>query len=150
MAEKPDPVRAVAERLLGDESLRGALTDDGFTPLLNWGLAALKHCAGISADRASLERQGKIIHDVIAEAVAVAETGRFGDMNRLLALQPGSPVPGPLAQVKLGDDADENAIGLAVALTTMLTTPLPLLPPKPTSGEATKPPRPGRSRRPKH
>ncbi len=122
MADKNDAVRRVTERLLGDEALGGELTDDGIAPLLRWAADAVKAFAPSAKDAAAVEEYGGLVRGVLEEAVAAAEDGKIADLHKLLAWRGDAPADGVsrLTQVRLGDDADDNAVRLAAALRTLL------------------------------
>ena len=140
MPDATDPTRAAAERLMADESLGGDLTDDGFGPLLTWGLAALRTFAARTPDPAAVGRYGEVVRGVLAAAVTAAETGKVAAPANLLAFLPDPSAAAPLAQLRLGDDPDENAARLASALRLLLEAapaPVPLM--KSTPAPAAKP-----------
>jgi hypothetical protein len=72
-------LEGVAERLLGDERLRGSLTDDQFQPLLDWALAALERAAADGAREPEhvatrrLEAELATVREVLATVDRLAE-----------------------------------------------------------------------------
>ena len=69
----------LAERLLGDERLRGSLTDKQFQPLLDWALAALERAAADGAREPEhlttrrLEAELATVREVLATVDRIAE-----------------------------------------------------------------------------
>lgn len=128
MGDAETLARGAVEALLDDEALRGDLSDEGFGPLLDWGVGTLTALArelarapdGATA-RARLAAAGKAVKGVIAAAVTAAQGGTPEDLRALLREAPLARDPAARARVaaiglRLSDDADINAARLARAL----------------------------------
>lgn len=127
MADAAALAQSAAETLLGDETLRGDLTDDGFGPLLDWALAALKAAAARAAALPDAEAEAQMsaaterVRATLEAAVQAAQGHTRADLLALLR----APLPAlsgrtrsllALAGFRLGDDADANAVRLAKVL----------------------------------
>ena len=115
------------EPISEDETLRGSLTDDGFNPLVEWASQALLSAAEDAAklpdpdasDR--MDSAGEAVKRVMAAVVQAAASRDRGDLLALLqapliARRLPTRARLAVAEMRLGDDADENAKALTAAL----------------------------------
>ncbi len=123
MAEKEDLARSAAERLSEDESLRGDLSDVGFGPLLDWGIAAAQAYNPKAKDAAAMDTYTTRLRGVIQSAVETAQAGKLDDPAPLLDFETDhkDKLKADLTALKLGDDPDANAQQIATALQAALT-----------------------------
>ncbi|NWJ98066.1 MAG: hypothetical protein HXX20_20100 [Chloroflexi bacterium] len=115
-----------AERLSEDEALRGNLTDEGFSPLLEWAIEAVlvyaRNLESVTPEEA-MDSYASRLKRVIQEAVASAETGKLDDPSALLNFELVHPeaIRQKLILLELQkDDPDANAIQISRVLTEAL------------------------------
>lgn len=120
-----DLANPAIERLAEDESLRGELTDDGFTPLQNWAFARLQRIAHEAAHhpdpQAAMDGYTAQIRAFVQAAVQSAENKSLGDLPdqvkpRVVLAKDVPAVVNALRQIAFTDDADANAQAIAAAL----------------------------------
>jgi hypothetical protein len=118
MAAAEEWVRGAMERLSEDEALRGDLSDQGFGPLLDWGMAAVQACAAKVTEAGAGEKYADRIRDVIREAVQAAEAGKVEEPGALLleGAAPKEETARALKGLRLGEDPDANAVQIAAVL----------------------------------
>lgn len=144
-APKPDDLaNAAIEQLAEDESLRGDLTDDGYTPLQSWAFARLQAVAREAAHhpdpQAAMDGFTHQIRGFVQDAVTAATNGALGDLPatlhpRIVLAADVPKVQAALRALKLGSDADANAQAIAGALA-------PTAPASPASTTTPAPPAP--------
>ena len=125
-APKPDDLaNAAIEQLAEDESLRGDLTDDGYTPLQSWAFARLQAVAREAVHhpdpQAAMDAFTRQIRGFVQDAVTAATNGALGDLPatlhpRIVLAADVPKVQAALRALKLGNDADANAQAIAGAL----------------------------------
>ena len=123
---KPDDLaNAAIEQLAEDESLRGDLTDDGYTPLQSWAFARLQAVAREAVHhpdpQAAMDGFARQIRGFVQDAVNAATNGDLGDLpaavHPRIALAADVPkVQAALRALKPGNDADANAQSIAAVL----------------------------------
>jgi hypothetical protein len=128
MADSTQLEQQAVERLSEDESLRGRgeLTDFGFEPLLNWGIAAVTAYAQQRAtDEAQMDTYTNRVREVVRAAVAAAEAGKLDDPAALTDFEPGdkAALQAKLAALTLSDDPDANGEQIASVLQEALSKP---------------------------
>lgn len=120
-----DLANPAIERLAEDESLRGDLTDDGFTPLQNWAFARLQRIAHEAVHhpdpQGAMDGYTSQIRAFVQAAVQAATNKSLGDLPDLVkphvVLAKEAPaVAGALRKITFTDDADANAQAIAAAL----------------------------------
>ena len=147
MPTNEDLVRVAVERLSEDEALRGDLSDEGFRPLLDWGVAAVQAYAAGAPDAAAMERYTGTVRAVIRAAVGAAEAGQLqDDPGSYITFETGrkDEAVRELAALSLGGDPDQNAARIAAVLQAALRPPTPA---KSSRTKAAAPKRPRRRRR---
>lgn len=122
MAEEVDLARSAVERLSEDEALRGDLSDFGFGPLLDWGVAAATAYADQATDASQMEQYTARLRGVIRAAVEAAEAARLDDPAALLDFETDQKekLQAALQALALSDDPDGNAEQIAAILQTGL------------------------------
>ena len=139
---KPDDLaNAAIEQLAEDESLRGDLTDNGYTPLQSWAFARLQAVAREAVHhpdpQAAMDGFMRQIRGFVQDAVTAATNGALGDLPatlhpRIVLAADVPKVQAALHALKLGNDADANAQAIAGALAPTVsapsTTPVPSAP----------------------
>jgi hypothetical protein len=118
MTGTDDWARTAVERLAEDEALRGDLSDAGFGPLLDWGVAAVLAYAAKATDAAAMERYTGQVRRVIRAAVTAAAAGELADARALLEFETDrrDEAAQRLAVLDLAGDADANAGQIAALL----------------------------------
>ncbi len=121
-AGKEDLARVAVDRLSEDEALRGDLTDFGFGPLLDWGVAAAQAYAPKAADSNAMEAYAARLKGVIETAVAIAQNGKLAELDPLVDFDhsKSAKLTDDLKALKLGDDPDSNAEQIAAILKSAL------------------------------
>lgn len=140
MTEFDELAKAAVERLSEDEALRGDLGDDGFGPLLDWGVAAVFAYAVRATSAGAMEQYTDRLRGVIRAAVAAAEAGALKDPRPLLNFATGRRYETlrRLKGLRLGADADANAGQIADLLQAALE---PVPPARPVPPPARRPKR---------
>lgn len=127
MADAESLAQSAAELLMDDESLRGDLTDVGYGPVLDWATNALSDAAERIAKLPDTEAQAKMdaasdqVKQLIQAVVQAAEQHTRADVlalfnDPLLAHNFRARTRVMARGVRLGADADDNAVQLARAL----------------------------------
>lgn len=127
MADAESLAQGAAELLMDDESLRGDLTDVGYGPVLDWATNALTAAAERFATLPDTEAQAKMdaatdqIKHLVQAIVQAAEQHTRADVlalfnDPLLARNFRARTRIMARGVRLGADADDNAVQLARAL----------------------------------
>jgi hypothetical protein len=127
MADAETLAQGAVERLFENESLRGELTDDGYTPVSEWATNALLAAANEAAQRADEEAQARMdeaeatAKRIVGVVVRAAERHTRAEITVLLKDPTIARDLGARMRVlangwRLGDDADANAIRLIRAL----------------------------------
>lgn len=154
MEDAESLAQGAVERLSEDESLRGDLTDDGFSPLLDWAAnAAIAYAQNLKSDKPdeAMDAYASRLKSVMQEAVADAQAGKLEDPAALLDFEMAQPeaARAKLATLKLeANKADDNAIKIAGLLSEALNA-------APASGSAATPeekpaPAPVPEKKPEH
>lgn len=131
MATNREGARIAVERLMEQESLRGDLSDRGFGPLLDWGVAAIMAFAEKITDQTAIEEQCERIGKLLQHLVAAAEKGQCPETLSLFQDFPppwSADTESRLRSLDLGEDPDANAVLMAQALQ-QVGFPLPPEPP---------------------
>ena len=125
MAGTDDLARSAVERLSEDESLRGDLSDVGFGPLLDWATAAVIAYGSKAGTQDAMDKYADRVRGVVQEAVSVAQNGKLDQTAALLDFEVADTkkATADLQALKLGEDADDNAVSLAAVLQAALQTP---------------------------
>ena len=125
MAEAEALAERAVEALLDDETLRGELSDEGFTPLLEWATnaltAAARELAAAPDAEARMEAASAAVKQTLAGAVQAAQGHSRRDAlalagTALVARNPLARGRVLFSGLRLGPDADANARRLARAL----------------------------------
>lgn len=121
---EPVSLELLADRLLGDERIRGALTDDEFQPLLDWALDALDQVsAGGEAGSAeaatdSIREILSIVNDTFAGGAATDTTQLRRGLSKIRdAIGP------PLVPPQLVDESCERVLAAIGSLEERETPP---------------------------
>jgi hypothetical protein len=138
MEDAESLAQGAVERLSEDESLRGDLTDEGFSPLLNWAAnAAIAYAQNLQSDKPedAMDQYASRLKTVMQAVVADAQAGKIEDYAELLGFlsAPSPAAQARLQSLKLGQDADANAVEITNVLSELLNTP-------PTTGSSATPP----------
>lgn len=140
MADAEQLARSAVERLSEDESLRGRgeLSDIGFSPLLDWAVAAVQAYAPKAADADAMDKYTSRVRGVVQAAVGAAEAGKLDEPAALLDFDPAdrAKAEADLKALTLGDDPDANGEQLAGVLKAALAA-APAEPAQPAPAEAT-------------
>lgn len=123
MADAEALAQGAAERLFENESLRGDLTDAGYTPVSEWAMNALIAAANEAAQHGDEEAQARMdeaeatAKRIVGEIVRAAERHTREEITVLL--KDPTIARNLVARMRvlangwrLGDDADANAIRL--------------------------------------
>ncbi|HEX2914973.1 MAG TPA: hypothetical protein VH186_29540 [Chloroflexia bacterium] len=118
MADSEELARSAVERLSEDEALRGDLSDIGFGPLLDWAVAAVTAYSKQAPDSAAMDQYTDKVRGVVQEAVNDAQNNKLDDAAALMNFETSGKQEAldKLKSLKLGEDADENAVQIAAIL----------------------------------
>ncbi len=119
--------QGAVERLSEDESLRGNLTDDGFSPVLNWAAnAAIAYAQNLKVENPpeAMDKYASQLKSLIQALVEAAQQGKIEDPAPLLDfITPDrNKVKDQLSSLKLSQDPDENAQKIVEVLSQALTS----------------------------
>ena len=125
MSNGEDLARGAVEQLSEDESLRGDLTDDGFSPLLQWASdAAIAYAKTLKPDQTEqMQNYASRLKGVMQSVVVGADAGKIQNFDELLdfELSDKKIALEKLASLKLAnDDSDDNAVKITKVLSESL------------------------------